>query len=185
MLYVDGCSFIAGVGLSEEYKLSNLLKADKDMSIEGKSNLQIIHDLHLNIENYTHFVLSFTFDTRTVVFLEGTDRFHILPGIDTGRITNKWEFEKYKHFHEFYYRHMNINFTAKLHDFYVDGAISLLKYYNKQYVIYSAEPRDSKFKDEINLLHFYPEYKNYDNHFNEEGMLYWAADVKKKLNYGK
>lgn len=181
-IYVDGCSFIAATGLPDEYKLATLISADKDMSLEGKSNPQIVHDLHKNIELYDIFILSFTFSVRTVIFLQGKKQLNILPGVPNDWYGDKEDFERYKAFHTYYYANMNTAFIDTLSDFYVDGAISLLKQFNKKYVIYSTEFRNSKFANEINQLEFIPERLNYDKHFNEQGMLYWANDVKRKLN---
>ena len=181
-IYVDGCSFVAATGLPNKYKLAMLIGADMDMSLEGKSNPQIVHDLHNNIENYDIFVLSFTFSVRTVIFLQGKYQLNILPGIPNDWYGDKDDFERYKAFHAYYYANMNVNYIDTLSDFYVDGAISLLKQFNKRYIIYSTELRNSKFLKEINQLEFVPEHLNYDKHFNEAGMLFWAEDVKKKLN---
>jgi hypothetical protein len=181
MLYVDGCSFMAAVGLPENYKLSCLLNADKDMSIEGKSNIQIIHDLHKHIDHYDTFVLSFTFSVRNVLFFDGKHPLQLLPNTPTNWYGSKQDFEQFKNFHSYYYRNVNLEFIDVVSDFYIDGAIALLKEFKKKYVIYTAEPRNSKFSNEIIQHSFIPENLDHDKHFNEKGMLSWAENVKKKL----
>jgi hypothetical protein len=180
-LYVDGCSFVAASGISSDYKMAKLLNADKDMSLEGKSNLQIVHDVYKNIDNYSHFFISFTFSNRFVIFENGKRCFHILPNLDTRRFPDKNDFEKYKAFHDFYYRHMNLDFNSALTDFYVDSIISMLKFYNKTYLIYTVEPRKTKFPDELVQLDFLKYSQIYDGHFDEQGMQDWAKDVKRRL----
>lgn len=180
-LYVDGCSFVAATGLSNDYKIANLLNADKDMSLEGKSNLQIVHDVYKNIHDYTHFFISFTFSNRFVVFRNGHLPFHILPNLDTRYYTNKEVIKHDKAFHEYYYRHMNIEFTNIVSDFYVDGVISMLKLYNKNYVIYTVEPRKTNFPTEVIQIEFEKYSQLCDGHFDEQGMQDWATDIKQRL----
>jgi hypothetical protein len=172
---------VAATGISTDYKMAKLLNADKDMSLEGKSNLQIIHDVYKNIHDYTHFFISFTFSNRFVVFENGIRHFHILPNLDTRRFTKKEDIEKYKIFHEYYYRHMNVGFTDTLADFYVDGIISMLKLYNKKYVIYTVEPRQTNFPSEVVQIEFEKYSQIDDGHLDEQGMQDWANDAKRRL----
>lgn len=182
-LYVDGCSFVAACGLDEKYKLANLLGADRDMSLEGKSNMQIVKDLEEHINEYDEFVLSFTFSNRFLVFLEGKRPLNILPHPSHNFFATEEEYDNYLTFHRFYYEHMNLDFTDRLADFYVDGAIALLKAYNKKYVIYSTEKRNCRYKIEVNqLIPYGDEFMNHDNHFNEIGMKRWADDARRRLD---
>lgn len=183
-LYVDGCSFAAASGLEDKYKLANLLGADADMSKEGKSNMQIVKDLQDNINDYDEFVLEFTFSNRFVVFYEGKHRrpLHILPHPADNFFATEEEYSRYTTFHKFYYQNMNLDFTNRLADFYVDGSIALLKAFNKKYVIYTTEERNSAFATEINQLSFNRELLNQDLHFNEDGMRHWANDARRRLD---
>ena len=74
---------------------------------------------------------------------------------------------------------------SRLSDFYVDGAIALLKAFNKKYIIYTSEERDSLFHNEINLIHFRKEFLREDKHLNEAGMINWGNDIKKRLQNGQ
>lgn len=187
-LYVDGCSFIRASGLPVEYRISTQIGADADFSVEGKSNMQIVKDLRDNISRYDTFILSFTFSNRFVVFYKGMDEcpLNMLPTVIGENFfpTDK-EYQNYLTFYKFYYQNLNEEFMSRLSDFYVDGAIALLKAFNKKYIIYTSEERDSLFHNEINLIHFRKEFLREDKHLNEAGMINWGNDIKKRLQNGQ
>ena len=180
-LYVDGCSFTYGKGLSREYSLANLLSADIDMSQCGKSNNNIIYDTYKHIDEADIFVLGFTFSNRTTLWHNDIplgvtptktllDRLYQHP---EGEVLE----EKYKDYHRIFYTLFNDDYQQTVSDFFVDGIIEILKLKQKKFVVFSMEKRNC-----INSI-FYPaiEDKLPDSHYNEVGMQKLSEAIKEKL----
>jgi hypothetical protein len=180
-IYVDGCSFTYGEGLSREYSLANLISADIDMSLPGKSNNNIIYDTYRHINDANIFVLGFTFADRTTLW--DNDR----PlGINPSKLELEQLFdqpdaalleEKYKDFHKIFYMLYNKRYQNTLSDFFIDGIIEILKSKQKKVIAYSMEKRNC-----INKI-FYPSIYNRqtDGHYDEIGMISLAKIIKERL----
>jgi hypothetical protein len=180
-IYVDGCSFTYGEGLSRKYSLANLISADIDMSLPGKSNNNIIYDTYEHINTADIFVLGFTFANRTTLW----DNNRPL-GINPSKLELEQLFchthaalleEKYKDFHKIFYTLYNERYQNTLSDFFIDGIIEVLKSKQKKIIVYSMEKRNC-----INKI-FYPNINNRqsDGHYNEIGMELLAKAIKERL----
>ena len=180
-IYVDGCSFTYGEGLSREYSLANLISADIDMSLPGKSNNNIIYDTYRHINDADIFVLGFTFADRTTLW--NNDR---PVGVNPSKLQieklsdqpgSSLLEEKYKDFHTIFYMLYNQRYQDTLSDFFIDGIIELLKSKQKKVIVYSIEKRNC-----VNEI-FYPYIMNKqsDGHYNEIGMQLLAKSIKKRL----
>jgi len=179
-IYVDGCSFTYGEGLSREYSLANLISADIDMSMPGKSNNNIVYDTYCHINDADIFVLGFTLANRTTLWDSNTP-----IGINPTKLKLNQLYhphgamleDNYKAFHKVFYMLYNEKYQSTLSDFFIDGLIELLKSKQKKIIVYSMEQRNC-----INEI-FYPNISNRlpDGHYNETGMKLLAETIKEKL----
>lgn len=180
-IYLDGCSFTYGLGLSREYSIGNLISADIDMSMPGKSNNNIVYDTYCHIDDADIFVLGFTFANRTTLWHNDTP-----IGINPSKLTldrlyqhpdGEMLEDKYKEFHKVFYMLYNEKYQSIMSDFFIDGLIELLKSKQKKIIAYTMERRNC-----INEI-FYPNIRNClpDGHYNETGMKLLAEAIKEKL----
>ena len=77
-LYLDGCSFTYGTGLSAESTLAHLLANQggynvRNNSRPGKSNLSIALDAYDNIHNHDIIIIGWTFSSRTYLKYNNID----------------------------------------------------------------------------------------------------------------
>ncbi len=180
-IYVDGCSFTYGEGLSREYSLANLISADIDMSSPGKSNNNIIHDTYQHINEADIFVLGFTFADRTTLW-DNNRPLGVNPSkMELENLSNQTNAalleEKYKDFHKIFYTLYSERYQNTLSDFFIDGMIEILKSKQKKVIVYSMEKRNCYSK----IL--YPDISNTqpDGHYNETGMRLLASVIKERL----
>lgn len=183
-LYVDGCSFVYGVHLSRNFSLANLINATKDFSQCGKSNIAICEDIYQNIDKFDSFVVGFSFSPR-YTFERNNKRQHLLPNrkiSDFGSYDGAEADEKmFAKFNDWFYYFSNIDTLSLRSDFYVDSIINLFEKYNKKFVVFSFEKRNTMSNQVL-----YPKFDKSlflpDGHLNENGMKELSNLVLKKLN---
>ena len=187
-LYVDGCSFVYGDGLDRRYALGNLLNADLDLSECGKSNIAMCEDLYSNIEKYDTFVIGFTFSNRYSFCNKKFERKNLCVGAAIpkfgeymGAEIDEAEFEMLR---KLYIKFSDLSALDLRSDFYIDSAVNLLEYYNKNNVFFSWEKRNTKqHKDKVLYVgqKFIQNEKLSDGHLNENGMKKLANIIRENL----
>lgn len=172
-LYLDGCSFTYGLGLSKHETLSHhFTKVGYNvinLARSGKSNIAIANDVYLNHNKSDIFVLGFTFSHRYHFKFHEYD-IDILPSgvswqmddeIHQGNQINDILVNLQKNFYLLY----DSTYWSKVSDMLIDNTIDSLKNKNKKVFVFSWEKRNTN-----NKL-FYPVISDRlpDGHLNSIG----------------
>ena len=172
-LYVDGCSFVYGEGLSRDYALGNLLHADLDLSSPGKSNIAMCEDLYNHINQYDTFIIGFTFSSRYSFCNKLFERKNLCVGVLAPNLGSEKDEKDYEILRDLYIKFSDPDVLDLRTDFYIDSVINLLESHNKKYVLFSWEHRKMK-QHKKKVLYigsmFTIEEKLSDGHLNELGM---------------
>lgn len=187
-IYVDGCSYTAGYGLSSQFSLANLLKAQgytvTDRSVVGKSNYSIALDLY-QAPKHDFYVLGWTFSSRMEYAL-GDQK--ILASASMTEIglgdhpLGDYLEQEYREFNSRFFKY--VGRFDKFSDFLVDATSALLGPENCCF--FSWEQRNSR----TTVLYpvFGSEYRQADvrdwqrcGHLNEQGMIKLSELILKNL----
>lgn len=180
-LYLDGCSFAYGTGLSQQSTLGHLF-ADSggylvtNNSRPGKSNLAIALDTYDNISNHDVIVIGWTFSSRTYLKYHNRD-IDFLPSnwikhfLSIGPLDDSLRIEKsYEDYHKQLYSLFDIDHYNKVSDMLMSMTYQMALNLNKKIVFFSWEKRDVT----IPLLypHVPAQHKLTCGHLNASGTEY-------------
>jgi hypothetical protein len=177
-LYLDGCSFTYGIGLSQQSTLGHLFANSggylvTNNSRPGKSNLAIALDAYDNIANHDVIVIGWTFSSRTYLKYHNRD-IDFLPSrltLESLDTVDSEEIEKsYQDLHKQLYSLFDIDHYNKTSDMLVSMTYQMALNLNKKIVFFSWDKRDVT----IPLLypHVPARHRLPCGHLNESGTEY-------------
>lgn len=153
-LYLDGCSFTYGVGLSVHQTLEAHFKDAGyniiNLSRPGKSNIAIAQDTYNHSSQADIFVLGFTFAQR-YWFKYDTYNIDLLPSNVAWPIDDEngqgIEIEKIlTNLHKNFYLLFDSKHWENVSDMLIDNTLNSLKFKNKRVFAYSWQPRNTQNK---------------------------------------
>jgi hypothetical protein len=149
-LYLDGCSFTYGTGLSQQSTLGHLF-ADNggylvtNKSRPGKSNLAMALDTYDNIFNHDVIVVGWTFGSRTYLKYHNRD-IDFLPSrpiLESADMFDSHTIEKsYQELHKQLYSLFDIDHYNKISDMLMSLTYQMALTLNKKIVFFSWDKRD-------------------------------------------
>ena len=190
-LYVDGCSYTYGYGLSREYSLAQLFKSLGlysdvcDKSRPGKSNNAIFYHTLENKNDFDIYILGFTFDNRTHLKFRDQDIDSHLSKNFKFNYQGEWDSlleNECAELNRAFYNLHDSNYYKKFNDFLVDSLITKLRSNNKIVIPFSWQHRSTDFDI------FYPIYgKKYwisesDSHLNKDGMIHLYHAIQRLIS---
>lgn len=184
-IYLDGCSYVYGLGLSRDKSLGALLHASLDNSRPAKSNIAIADDLYSAInEDFDLYVVGYTFSSRYSFLVDNTP-IDISPTKDEFRLETEANEVKLKQLHSLYYYFSDLAQLDRRSDYLVDSSIALLEQSKKRFVMFSWEQRNLINSNKL----FYPRkmmstrynQSKTNHHLTTEGMQVLATIIKGKL----
>jgi len=149
-LYLDGCSFTYGTGLSQQSTLGHLFTGSggymvTNKSRPGKSNLAMALDTYDNISNHDVIVVGWTFGSRTYLKYHNRD-IDFLPSkpiLESVDMVGSNEIEKsYQELHKQLYSLFDIDHYNKISDMLMSMTYQMALTLNKKVVFFSWDNRD-------------------------------------------
>jgi hypothetical protein len=149
-LYLDGCSFTYGTGLSQQSTLGHLFTGSggymvTNKSRPGKSNLAMALDTYDNISNHDVIVVGWTFGSRTYLKYHNRD-IDFLPSkpiLESVDMVGSNEIEKsYQELHKQLYSLFDIGHYNKISDMLMSMTYQMALNLNKKIVFFSWDKRD-------------------------------------------
>ena len=184
-IYVDGCSYVYGLGLRRNESLGALLNATVDNSRPAKSNIAIADDLYRAVkEDFDVYIVGYTFSSRYSFSIDKKP-IDIAPSKDEFRLDTEADEIKLKQLHSLYYYFSDIAQLDSRSDYLVDSSIALLEQSKKRFVMFSWEQRSLINSNKL----FYPRkmlspsynQSKTNHHLTAEGMQVLATIIKGKL----
>lgn len=151
-LYLDGCSFTYGTGLSSEFTLGHLFANQGGYNVTnnsrpGKSNLAIALDTYDNISKHDVIVIGWSFSSRTYLKYNNMD-IDLLP--------TKWQIklpesidsqiieESYQDLHKQIYSFFDVDHYNNISDMLLYMTYQMAVILNKKVVFFSWDKRNVK-----------------------------------------
>lgn len=174
-LYLDGCSFTYGQGLSRNDSLGSLFKriggyTVTDFSRPGKSNLAIALDTYNNIDQHDVFVIGWTFSSRFTIRYQDQDLDFFVGSHGKGfDIDPKSLDDAHIEIQKYFYTVFGHPFCDHLSDILVDTTMSHLRIKQKKIVCFSWEKRN--IHNNINYPFIAAKERLPDGHLDSTGTL--------------